>query len=182
MEELSWFGNTSFTQAEIDALEKAIEDTQRSNTSYGVYHLLEDRARKPDHPEFYQYQIDAFLESRGLKPPDTIVPPRTLGSYALDERIVDRGSVLPSWWTRGDGAILYMHRWWGTTAPAGGWREYAWFKVKSALEYEQASEGRPIEHYMHKRRYWSGEQIEGSIGRYRPLYSVIVQRGEIDLG
>lgn len=180
MEELYWAGNVSFTQEEFNALEKAVDVVLRSYTSCGIYRFLE---KMPGYPAFFQYQIDAYLEAKGLKSPDIIIPPLTLvGGYELDERGSDKGSVLPSWWKRGDGAILYLHRWWGTESPAEGWREYAWFQVESALKYEQVSEWKPIGHYMHKRKYWHGELEEGPLGPRRQLYSIIVKRGEIDLG
>ena len=184
MEEYFYIGNISFTQREIDALDKAIANTQTDMASKGVYHLLAEYARRdPEYPEFHQYQIDAYLEKKGVKPKDLIIPPRKLsGGYELDELYIRRGEILPQWRARGDGAVLYLHRWWGTESPASGWREYAWFKAKTALDYEQVSPWKPIEHYMHKRAYWQGEIVHGSLGPYRTTYSKIIKQGEIDLG
>lgn len=113
MDELHYIGNTPFTQPEIDAIEKAIEDTQRNTLSEGIHSLLEEMARRdPKYPDLSQYQIDAYLEEKGLKSPDTVIPPRTLaGGYKLVEEFIQHDTILPCWNTRSDGAILYSHQW-----------------------------------------------------------------------
>lgn len=182
--EFLYFGSVALTEGEVDLLDQAVLDTRKQNITCGIYALLEERARRnPDYPEFVQYQVDAFLEARGLKSPDFHVPPRMLATgYILTERYIRRGEILPQWWERGDGAILYYHRWWSTDSSPEGNRMYAWFQVKDVLGSTQVSPWKPFEHYLNKRRYWRGEVIQGSCGPYRPLYSTIIERGEIDLG
>lgn len=145
MEEYIYIGNASFTQVEIDALEKAVKDTQDNHLSEGIHSLLEERARRSvQNPDFYQYEIDTYLEAKGLKSPDTVIPPRKLtAGYELVEKFIPDGTILPCWHTRDDGAIIYLHRWWSTTSPPEGWIEFAWFKVESALKYEQVSKWKP---------------------------------------